>query len=125
MYRNRRLSRAPAAFVAVLYVFLSTFGTLTHTHAWFGEEADEPTAAITSESRLQIGNAPTRVFGRYGAGAPTHCAFCDWQANSVSVALPIQHCNLPRVIALAAPCLVAISIPVRGVETSSRAPPPA
>jgi hypothetical protein len=122
MYGNRRLARAQAAFVGLLYVFLTTFGTLTHTHAWIGGEIEDAVAVVAPRSQSASEASGIAAF-RHRPDTPSHCAFCDWQANGVSVALPIHHCVLPRLVALAPPRLVAISISIQSVETSSRAPP--
>jgi hypothetical protein len=121
MYGNRRLARAQAALVALLYVFLCTFGTLTHTHAWLGCDMNEAesVAVVASPAAAHL-----KLVKHHPAAAP-HCAFCDWQANSVSMALPIQHCVSPFLVALVAPCQVVIPVTVRIIQTSSRAPPAA
>jgi hypothetical protein len=117
---NRRLARAQAAFVALLYVFLCTFGTLTHTHAWLGGEA-AVTESVVAPAVSPSGGA-TRVAARNHCASP-HCAFCDWQANSVSTALALQHGVAPRLVALPASLQIVIPVTIRIVQTSSRAPP--
>jgi hypothetical protein len=113
------LARTQAALVALLYVFLSTFGTLTHTHAWIGGEVDTD-GTVTSSASPIVAQRPAVA---HHFTADTHCAFCDWQANSVSTALPLQHCVVPCFVALSAPRQVVISVTVRIVQSSSRAPP--
>ncbi len=83
---NRRPSQAYAVLVAFLYVFLCTFGTLTHSHG----DSDASVSALQisasggSQTSAQIGGHGSRLVA---ASVPTHCAFCDWEASSVSVAL--------------------------------------
>lgn len=82
---HRKSIRAQALLVAVLYLFLSTFGMLTHSHA--GQEGDSSIASAVSFTAVAV--TPAHPILRAGhVSAPRECAFCDWQANSVSAALP-------------------------------------
>ncbi len=119
---NRRLARAQAAFVALLYVFLCTFGTLTHTHATLrGETESAGFAASVSESK-----APRQAAISAGRVHPqiAYCGFCEWQANSVSAALTPFHITRPvlrRVLVLLPLPALLHSTYLAGF--SSRAPP--
>ncbi len=119
-FGNRRLARAQAALVALLYVFLSTFGTLTHTHSRV-EEIDPEAVAVPARS-----GPPALRLAANTHSTPSgvlHCAFCDWQANSVSPALTAQHCVSPLLAALAAASIVVLPVRAHYVHTSTRAPP--
>jgi hypothetical protein len=117
---NRRPARAQAGFVALLYVFLCTFGTLTHVHAWHRDLAEEDCAPGSHKVHALV---PAILTASHDESA---CPFCEWQVSSVSTALPLfcvpcpaQMCFLhpaQRADALAYPLLAS---------PSSRAPPTA
>ncbi|HZT40972.1 MAG TPA: hypothetical protein VFA07_02225 [Chthonomonadaceae bacterium] len=84
---NRKSVRAQALLVAVLYLFLSTVGMLTHSHA--GPEGDHGLVAMASTTA----HGALRHAALFQGHVSTlkDCPFCDWQANSVSAALPPFH----------------------------------
>jgi len=112
---NRRPARAQAAFVAVLYVFLSTFGTLTHTHF-----------TLASASARQVSSSQQEALCDQVCAPNVPCAYCEWQASSVSAALPLY-----RVASVVTPRAL-VPAPLNGSlhsaflpGFSSRAPPSA
>ncbi len=109
--------------MALLYVFLCTYGTLTHTHARPDGDAQEGRHVAAVPAAASVGYVPVGPHLRATSDVPV-CAFCEWQANSVSAALPFfliphpaQTCRLHpahRADSLAYPLLAG---------PSSRAPP--
>ncbi len=101
--------RVQATLIALLYLFLATFGTLTHSHA--APDASTSVSKVSGESVVH-GHTPT-----------THCAICDWQANSVSPALTLRFCLGLTSKRVSHP-LVVFSAPQSTITySSSRAPP--
>ncbi len=101
---NRRLS----ALVALLYVFFSTFGALTHNHA----PAVRTSAIQDTVFALTTGHA-----------APAHCAVCDWQ--SLQVTPPVAGTPLvqPRLLTLQTVTLSYHLPALPSFRSSSRGPP--
>jgi hypothetical protein len=82
---HRKSMRAQALLVAVLYLFLSTFGMLTHSHVGLdGVSGIAPAAPITTVTAAQA----HPILRKGHVSTPQECAFCDWQASCVSIALP-------------------------------------
>ncbi len=68
--RNRRI----AAFVSLLYLFFSTFGAMTHSHAPVETAPNSSTACGARQTSI----APPPSYS-----APAHCPVCDWQSLQV------------------------------------------
>ena len=95
------MARAQAALVALLYVFLCTFGTLTHVHTPEESQTSAPSQSlVTSGSNVSTVSRPT-VSAKadtthskthlLAAKSTLHCSFCDWQANSLArIVLPLH-----------------------------------
>ncbi|HLV80389.1 MAG TPA: hypothetical protein VKT32_08905 [Chthonomonadaceae bacterium] len=79
---NRKSVRPQAMLVAVLYLFLSTVGMLTHSHARPEDACSLAVAASAAKSVLHHA-----ALQKGHVSDPADCLFCDWQANSISVAL--------------------------------------
>ena len=125
LLHNRSLVRISAGLVAVLYLFLCTLGALTHVHALVGVEAEESssdTVAVQNVLSPLSRNASTHLLK--GMASPsTHCAYCDWQANSLSAAIVPQRLILPQSNVYEAPPFL-ITLTSRALpRSSSRAPP--
>ncbi|HLK59550.1 MAG TPA: hypothetical protein VKU00_23510 [Chthonomonadaceae bacterium] len=84
--------RIPAIIIAALYIFLCTFGPLTHTHlAQMGDDS-----ATLSISQGHMNALPAATLQR-GASHSTRCPYCEWEANCLSAALvryQIPHTSL-------------------------------
>ena len=120
---NFKWARAHSALVALLYVFLCTFGALTHTHAGHSDATETAVATQNGASKGAFGRTPRIGQGKHGLSAVTSCAFCDWEANSQGrTVTPFALCP-PVYIA----CLpVSFSTPFIALvpaRASSRAPP--
>ena len=120
---NFKWMRAHAALVAILYVFLCTFGTLTHTHAGHNDAAEGVTVAQRGASPVMPGQTVQAHRSKHALSAVTPCAFCDWEANNQGrVVTPLLLCP-PVYIACAR---VSFSTPLIALvlaRASSRAPP--
>ena len=68
-----RCNRITALLVAILYVFFSTFGALSHTHASL--QSGDNTSGITHSTSKRSGDAGHDI------SSQQHCSVCDWQAN--------------------------------------------
>jgi len=110
-----------AALIAGLYVLLCTVGSVTHVHAFVGMEAEVGESVDTPEPASNRGEALCAI--KRTPPPPVHCAFCEWQASSVSAALSPQHfaLSIPAVFDLPpfAEKAGSVSLPY----ASSRAPP--
>lgn len=117
--RGRRNIQPIAALLAAAYVVLCTFGPLTHTHALADpDSALWQTAVSTAAGQSEYAPATTQSLT-----APFRCAWCEWQANTVSCALAVLRIAPPPP---EAPASVAVR-PVHHVVflplPASRAPP--
>lgn len=103
LYRERGiLFRAQAGLLAWLYVFLCTFGTLTHAHAPEEGTSIVPIPYASSLARTaQVASRSAKnshaslvaksSYTQLKAVNSAHCAFCDWEANSVArIVLPLR-----------------------------------
>ena len=107
---NRRL----AAFVSLLYVFFSTFGALTHTHAL--SETNKNTLTNRSSHRTCF------TLGTQGS-APAHCPVCDWQSVQVTPAPATFHLPQPALMRFEQ-TVSAFRLPsLPALRSSSRGPP--
>lgn len=109
--QSQKMFRFQASLIAFLYLFLCTVGALTHYHAP-SESASGATLSQQSASTLH-----SATF------SASHCAYCDWQADSVSPALaPTFLIGIEtRRVVLPAPALSRSFAPPS--FASSRAPP--
>ncbi len=115
--RNCRPGRAQAAFVALLYVFLNTFGSLTHSHVTSTPNANTPPVqAVRHNLRTAQITADT-------SPAPFHCQFCEWQATNIAAPLPPQEITKPHLIAFAVASRTQHPAAIGLPRPSSRAPP--
>jgi hypothetical protein len=111
---NRRVFRVQAALLATLYVFLCTFGAVTHVHVL-------PTLSVTPAFTTA---ATTKAATNRASFAPDpHCLYCEWQASSVSAALPPQTLIAPPRIGYATPSYRLTVVSFDPPQSSSRAPP--
>lgn len=117
-------TRAHAALVALLYVFLCTFGMVTHTHGP-GDVHPAP-AAVRSANVSSVAVASTHghaTIGERTLARAAHCAFCDWQASNQARTVAVWHyVALPSFVTFYVPCH-APPARVLSVPSSSRAPP--
>lgn len=117
---NRITGRLQIALMALLYVFLSTFGALTHTDVSPFNEATNGKQTSGSVSVAAWSASDTQ-----DVAAALHCAYCEWQANSVSHTLlppAVAHPPLPG-RALLAKLLTVNTASSFLARFSSRAPP--
>ncbi len=119
---NRRSARLSAAFIAALYVFLSTFGALTHSHAVPGQALE---AVVETASSAQLPQSHASTISQPAAQAPCHCAFCDWQATSVDVPTFPPAIQPPLPAALPAAETITALRSIFLPHSCSRAPPQA
>ncbi len=84
--------RALALLMAALYLILSTAGALNHSHSGYPLIAGSAPAC----SMHRAGHTTTSVNPNRGGPLldTTHCAYCEWQASSVSAALAAQHVSV-------------------------------
>ncbi|MCX6378160.1 MAG: hypothetical protein NT023_01575 [Armatimonadetes bacterium] len=115
---SQKRFRIQAMLVAFLYVFLCTVGALTHSHATPDGALDSMTVASQGHT-----SAPTTLHG--GSENANHCAYCDWQADSVSPALTPQFCIGIETHRVIQPTLTLSRSRVFASRASSRAPPSA
>jgi len=121
LFDNRILARAQAALIALTYIFLCTFGMLSHTH--MSEEAYQPShdrvagSTVSRRTTLRAHSSSQRVT------ASTHCAFCEWQANSNALPVVPLRLNIPLTIACVHLRQTTPVAPVFTTRSSSRAPP--
>src|SRR5207302_2032647 len=85
-FYSQRTRRALALLTALCCFWMSTVGSLQHFHG-ASNLADAPgfsrvSAAPAQASQIAAAKAPRT------ARHPAHCLACEWQANSVSAALP-------------------------------------
>jgi len=111
---NRKLLRAQAALIATLYVLFSTFGAVTHVHT-LSPLLSSPDEPITATGRSAVDSAAFAPLSR--------CAYCEWQANNVSVALPIQSITAPVLVGYFAVPHHVTAATFDPPQSSSRAPP--
>lgn len=78
---NFKWVRAQSALMALLYVFLCTFGTLTHTHVGHNHASGDTPSQVGASAHKSSKTARVRQ-SRPTVSAVASCAFCDWQANS-------------------------------------------
>ena len=124
VFHNLIPARAKAALVALLYVFLCTFGMVTHTHTPGDMHASRATSSAVSVrlASHDPAHAHTQI-GKRAASEPTHCAFCDWQANSQGRTVAAWNfVTLPSFVSVYMLCH-APPLRVLAVSSSSRAPP--
>lgn len=106
--------------MAVLYLFLSTFATLTHTHDYACSNLSPETSRLSAAARPAAG--PALVAG--SIPTPSECSFCVWQAAGVSAALPVQtYSGASILVALVPDRLPFIPHSPPTSHSSSRAPP--
>jgi len=116
---NRREFRVLGGLVAALYVLLCTVGALTHTHALPDAGLGTSSASVSPHTA----SAPS-LSGQKGLHPPpVDCAYCEWQASSVSAALSPQSFSAPIAFSfdLPSPLTKVVSVPL--LHTASRAPP--
>ncbi len=113
------LARAAAALVAVLYVLLCTSGSLIHAH---GPSAGDDFLGV---AEAVISGPRSQAFSPQASTnpAPLHCLYCEWQANSVSAALPAQAIPSLQTVERTAAPLVPLIFRLQPHGFSSRAPP--
>ena len=114
-----RYNRISALFVALLYVFLSTFGAVAHTHAFVEPDRKVP-ASVVGVSHPSVSTATHWLIA-----AQRDCAVCEWQALSVTQVgtpqPPVDSALLRMVLAVPIFSFDAVSV----ARFSSRAPPAA
>ena len=107
---NRRL----AALVSLLYVFFSTFGAVTHSHA----ASDSAGAPHTPH-----GSRQTAFISEASGSVPVHCPVCEWQ--SLQAAPPPASVQVVQPVLLGIEQTVVLfrlaSLPA--FRSSSRGPP--
>jgi hypothetical protein len=118
---NRRRVRAQAAFIGVLYLFLSTFGTLTHTHPLLDQ--DPNAAAAAHAMAVRSASTAETTLAKRTATSGSHCVFCEWQATSLTAPTPPPQMTAPLLVALTAARRPAILFSAFPVRSTSRAPP--
>lgn len=111
--------------VASLYLFLCTLGALTHVHTLIGVEAEEGhfTTLTAQNASPHASNDATPQVQKGTVSTSTHCAYCEWQAGSVSAALAPQRLTPPQVSAYEAPPFLVTLSSRTLPRSSSRAPP--
>jgi hypothetical protein len=112
--------RIPAIIIAALYIFLCTFGPLTHSHLMqAGDDFATPSIAQGKATSLSI------AVSRWPLSHSTHCPYCEWEANCLSAALGgFQIAHTPIESAYSFP--LACSLDSRYLpHFSSRGPPAA
>ena len=117
MHAIRQL-RGFALLTALCCFWASTFGALHHTdHLLAGLAIPTARSAHSGAAAHAALDSPAQ---------PGHvCLACEWQANSVSCALPVFSVEPPApTLPAAEPCLTC-HIPSSVLLTSSRAPPAA
>jgi hypothetical protein len=116
------IRRAVALLTAALYLTLCTLGALTHSHVPICGAA----RAVNACALHRSGHSGTSLNPRPGGplADTTHCAYCEWQASSVSlstgaarVAEPTLSARLPLTSGLN--CFLSIA----AMQPGSRAPP--
>jgi hypothetical protein len=121
VFDNRKLARAQAALVVLLYVFFCTFGMLTHTHTSEDMAAAEPDSRTVSAASPQT--SAHCASDKQTLKAVPHCAFCDWEANNQArTVLPVR-LSAPSTIACVYLRTSSFATPVFSTRSSSRAPP--
>ena len=121
-FHNLIPARAQSALVALLYVFLCTFGMVTHTHA----PGDTHGGGIETHASRQMsmghGQAQAEI-GKRTLASSSHCAFCDWQADSQGRVVAFWRFAAPVIFTCdytRRPTAITRAFSVR---SSSRAPP--
>ena len=123
---NRILVRAQAAFVALIYVFLCTFGTLTHVHSGAEEGFSHTASAAHQNHTFAPGSSSylaSAIVSTQSTPAPTHCAFCEWQANTLGRISTPSRSPVPTNVACIYVRRCTRIAPVFTTLSSSRAPP--
>ncbi len=108
--QSQKWFRFQASLIAFLYVFLCTIGALTHSHA-------------SLESGLDVATRGRATALHSDTNTATHCAYCDWQADSVSPALALKFCIGIETARVVLSTLSLSSSRVLASRASSRAPP--
>lgn len=111
--------RFHAIGIALLYLFLCTFGVLSHDHA-LPEVALENTTYTSAECSTQT---PHTTLHHHKTTSPGHCGFCEWQASSVSTALANAPQNTLSLISLEVVQLAIRLHTAPLLNRSARAPP--
>jgi len=114
--------RALALLMAALYLILSTAGALNHSHSGYPLIAGSAPAC----SMHRAGHTTTSVNPNRGGPLldTTHCAYCEWQASSVSPALAAQQVSvLTQPSALTASGITLCNGVTAPSMPGSRAPP--
>ncbi|HLJ53875.1 MAG TPA: hypothetical protein VKT77_02495 [Chthonomonadaceae bacterium] len=119
------LRRTCAAIVAFCYFWLSTVVACQHTHHLLDDMAAAMSVGYAARAHLtpHAAGSATQVVISSRPAASAHCFACEWQAASVSPALPAMALALtspcaPRDVAPTPHC---VSLPAPA--GSSRAPP--
>ena len=129
---NYRPARLHVALVALLYVFLCTFGALTHDHA--RGENDNAFQSVQSSSASPFSDAShvsteisreRRTDNARLSAVPAHCAYCDWQANSLARIVTPARFLSPYTIAFHYQAFCTPRLLTCTARSSSRAPPAA
>ena len=121
LFDNPILARAQAALIALTYIFLCTFGMLTHTHA--PEESHRTSHGSAQSVMASQRTTLSTHASKQKLVAPTHCAFCEWQANSNALPVMPLRLNVPLAIAYVHLRQTMPVAPVFLTHSSSRAPP--
>jgi hypothetical protein len=107
------VNRKVAAFVSLLYVFFSTFGALTHSHA-LSERAGSP----AFDASRQI------VFSPVASGSvPAHCPVCDWQSLQVTPPTTPPQVLQPALVRVEETAQIFRLVSLPGSRSSTRGPP--
>lgn len=107
---NRRL----AVFVSLLYVFFSTFGALTHSHA-----ASEPTGASSAADT----HRQTSLSQVGGGSVPAHCPVCEWQSVQVTSPPSLSPVTPPVLLRFEQTASLFRLSSLPATRSSSRGPP--
>ncbi len=119
---NFKWVRAQSALMALLYVFLCTFSTLTHTHVGHSHLSGDTPAQTGATAHASRQTARVRQ-SRHIVSAPVSCAFCDWQANShARTVTPLALCASLSFACAHVPFFAALTTAAIA-RASSRAPP--
>ncbi len=119
---NFKWVRTQSALMALLYVFLCTFSTLTHTHAGHNHASGDTPSQAGVSARTSSKTARVRQ-SRRTVSVPASCAFCDWQANShARTVTPFALCASPTFACAHVPFFATLTT-AAAARASTRAPP--
>lgn len=113
------LLRSQAVSFALLYLFLCTFGVLTHGHAL--PEVDLDNATFTA-SECVAETAHTTLH-HHKVTSEGHCGFCEWQASSVGTILTNPLLSLLNLVSIETTAPIVSTHSQTFTHASTRAPP--